>query len=204
MKTAHNESAVAEGRGPGRPRDEEVSKRILDAAEKLLEDVGVTSTTVDAIADLAGASKATVYRWWPNKASVLIDAFRQAVGEELPFPDTGAFEEDIRQQVRTFTSLLMSRKGRLLAAFVRAAQQDPEVKAAFREYWLIPRRAEAKQAMDRHRQRGDMPADMDLDIAIDVLYGPLYYHMLTGYRELSLDYADELVEAALSGLRARK
>jgi hypothetical protein len=69
---------------------------------------------------------------------------------------------------------------------------------------MIPRRAEAKQAMDRHRQRGDMPADMDLDTAIDVLYGPLYYQMLTGYRDLSLEYADELTRAALSGLRARK
>jgi AcrR family transcriptional regulator len=204
MKTEHNESAVAESRGPGRPRDEEVKKRILEAAQKLLEDVGFTSSTVDAIADEAGASKATVYRWWPNKASVLIDAFRQAVGEELPFPNTGVFEEDIRQQVRTFTDLLMSRKGRLLAAVVRAAQEDPEVKAAFREYWLTPRRAEAKQAMDRHRQRGDMPADMDLDTAIDLLYGPLYYQMLTGYRDLSIDYADELTRAALSGLKARK
>jgi len=204
MKPAHNESAVAENRGPGRPRDAEVKKRILEAAQKLLEDVGFTSSTVDAIAEQAGASKATVYRWWPNKASVLIDAFRQAVGEELPFPNTGVFEEDIRQQVRTFTEFLMSRKGRLLAAFVRAAQEDPEVKAAFRDYWLIPRRAEARQAMDRHRQRGDMPADMDLDTAIDVLYGPLYYHMLTGYRDLSLEYADELTQAALSGLKARK
>ena len=204
MKPAHNESAVAENRGPGRPRDAEVKKRILEAAQKLLEDVGFTSSTVDAIAEQAGASKATVYRWWPNKASVLIDAFRQAVGEELPFPNTGVFEEDIRQQVRTFTEFLMSRKGRLLAAFVRAAQEDPEVKAAFRDYWLIPRRSEAKQAMDRHRQRGDMPADMDLDTAIDVLYGPLYYHMLTGYRDLSLEYADELTQAALSGLKARK
>jgi len=204
MKPAHNESAVAENRGPGRPRDAEVKKRILEAAQKLLEDVGFTSSTVDAIAEQAGASKATVYRWWPNKASVLIDAFRQAVGEDLPFPNTGVFEEDIRQQVRTFTEFLMSRKGRLLAAFVRAAQEDPEVKAAFRDYWLIPRRSEAKQAMDRHRQRGDMPADMDLDTAIDVLYGPLYYHMLTGYRDLSLEYADELTQAALSGLKARK
>ena len=204
MKPAHNESTVAENRGPGRPRDAEVKRRILDAAQKLLEDVGFTSSTVDAIADQAGASKATVYRWWPNKASVLIDAFRQAVGQELPFPNTGVFEEDIRQQVRTFTEFLMSRKGRLLAAFVRAAQEDPEVKAAFRDYWLIPRRSEAKQAMDRHRQRGDMPADMELDTAIDVLYGPLYYHMLTGYRDLSLEYADELTQAALSGLKARK
>jgi AcrR family transcriptional regulator len=204
MKPAHNESAVGENRGPGRPRDAEVKRRILDAAQKLLEDVGFSSSTVDAIADEAGASKATVYRWWPNKASVLIDAFRQAVGQELPFPNTGIFEEDIRQQVRTFTEFLMSRKGRLLAAFVRAAQEDPEVKAAFRDYWLTPRRAEAKQAMDRHRQRGDMPGDMDLDTAIDLLYGPLYYQMLTGYRDLTIDYADELTQAALAGLKARK
>ena len=204
MKPAHKEPAVAESRGPGRPRDEEVKRRILEAAEQLLENVGFISATVDAIAERAGASKATVYRWWPNKASVLIDAFRQAVGEELPFPDTGIFEEDLRQQVRLFANLLMSRKGRVLVAVLRAAQQDPEVKSAFREYWLVPRRAEARHAMDRHRRRGDMPADLDLDTAIDLLYGPLYYQMLTGYRELSLEYADEVVRVAISGLRARK
>src|ERR671936_350476 len=93
----------AEARGPGRPRDEEARRRVLDAACGLLEEVGFRSVTVDAIAERAGASKATVYRWWPNKAALLIEAFRDAVSPEFPFADTGSLANDIRTQLCRFS-----------------------------------------------------------------------------------------------------
>ncbi len=76
-------------RGRGRPRDEVARSRILEAALEVLELHGFSNATCDAIAERAGASKATIYRWWPNKAAVLIEALREAVALELPFPDTG-------------------------------------------------------------------------------------------------------------------
>src|ERR1700739_2870432 len=93
-------------RGRGRPRDEVARGRILEAALAVLEEQGFASATCDAIAERAGASKATIYRWWPNKAAVLLEALREAVAQELPFPDTGDVHEDIRLQLRNFIKLV--------------------------------------------------------------------------------------------------
>jgi len=190
------------GRGRGRPRDELARQRILEAALAELEESGFANATIDAIADRAGAGKATVYRWWPNKAAVFIEAFREGVAPDLPFPDTGSFHEDIRTQLQNFTRMLTGRRGRLLAAFVAAAQADPEVADALRSLWIRPRREEAKRALQRNRDRGELRDDVDLDLVLDLFYGPLYYRLLVGQGELALSqsYAERLAEVALDGL----
>src|ERR1700759_655666 len=107
-------------RGPGRPRCEETRPRILTAAAKLLEEVGFSEATTEAIAERAGASKATIYRWWPNKAAVLIEALRERIARESPFPNTGDLRSDIHRQVQNFIDFLNSRRGRILRAFIAA------------------------------------------------------------------------------------
>jgi AcrR family transcriptional regulator len=194
----HTEELATRGRG--RPRDEFVRKRILDAALELLEQVGFASATVEAIAERAGASKATVYRWWPNKAAVFIEAFREAVSPELPFADSGSLRDDIRAQLKNFTRMLTGRRGRILGAFIAAAQDDPEVAEALRSLWIRPRRLDAKQALDRNRKRGELRDDVDLDLVLDLLYGPLYYRLLLGHGPLSPSYAETMAELALDGL----
>src|SRR3954451_23694395 len=106
MSTSIKETEDLVHRGRGRPRDEVAKSRILEAALKLLEEQSFADITTDAIAERAGASKATIYRWWPNKAAVLIEALREAVAQELPFPDTCDLREDIRVQLRNFIKLL--------------------------------------------------------------------------------------------------
>src|SRR3954464_2749807 len=142
MKTTvqHDEGT----RGPGRPRCEETRQRILGAAAELLEEVGFADATMDAIAERAGASKATVYRWWPHKAAVLIEAFRESVIGELPFAVTASLEADLRQQLVQFVLMLCGRKGRAFAGFIAGAQSDPDLAEAFRRLWIHPRREEAK------------------------------------------------------------
>jgi AcrR family transcriptional regulator len=187
-------------KGRGRPRDEEARQRILEAALSILDEVGFAQVTTEAIAERAAASKATIYRWWPNKAAVLIDAFREAVSPELPFPDTGCVRKDFQLQLRSFVKMLTGRRGRIFAAFVGATQNDPEVAAAFRTLWLKPRRDDAKAALARRMERGELRPGVDLDVALDLLYGPIYYRLLTGHGPLTTDYADELADAALRGL----
>jgi AcrR family transcriptional regulator len=191
-------------RGPGRPRNEGCRRRILDSAAHLLETVGFTSATMQAIAERAGASKATIYRWWPNKAAVLIEAFREAVADDLPFTVTGSLEEDIRRQLRQFGKMLTSSRGRAFAAFVAGAQSDPEVAEAFRAMWIAPRRAGAKQSLQRYCESGELPRDLDLDLAIEILYAPLYYRLLTGYGTITPRYVNALTRTILDGLRALK
>lgn len=190
-------------RGRGRPRDEVCRSRILAAALELLEEIGFADITTDAIAERASASKATIYRWWPNKAAVLIEALREAVAQELPFPETGNLKEDLRLQLRNFVKLLTGRRGRIFKAFVAAAQNDPEVAATFEAVWRMPRRSSAKAVLEQHRGK-ELRKDADLDVVLDVLYGPLYYRLLVGQEPLSEEYADSLAELIVGALAPRQ
>ena len=196
----HEEST----RGPGRPRCEVVRHRILEAAAQLLEEVGFANATVDAIAERAGASKATVYRWWPHKPAVLIEAFRESVAGELPFGITGRMEDDLQQQLVQFVTMLRGRKGRAFAAFIAGAQSDADLAEAFRSSWIAPRREEAKVVLQHYIDAGELPRDLDLDLAIELLYAPLYYRLLTGYGPMTDQYAISVARFALAGIRAEK
>jgi AcrR family transcriptional regulator len=190
-------------RGPGRPRCEEARQRILTAAAEILEEVGFAEATVDAIADRAGASKATVYRWWPHKAAVLIEAFRESVAGELPFAITGDLEADLRKQLAQFGAMLRGRKGRAFAGFIAGAQSDPDLAEEFRNSWIHPRREEAKHVLRHYVETGDLPRGIDLDLSIELLYAPLYYRLLTGYGELTDEFAETVARQVLHGLKAR-
>lgn len=176
---------------------------MLSAASDLLQETGFRSVTVDAIAERAGASKATVYRWWPDKASLLIEAFREAVSPEFPFADTGSLAGDIKTQLRRFSRFLQGKRGRLLAAFVVGAQEDREMANALRDYWIRPLRQRGTSVLERYKRNGQLPSTLDLDLIQDMMYAPLYYNLLTGYTPISEAYAEKLTKALLDGLQAR-
>src|SRR3954449_3041954 len=184
----------------GRPRSEVAKNRILKAALETIEELGFVSTTTDIIAERAGASKATIYRWWPTKASLLAEALREAVAEEVPFPETGDLATDIELQLQNFIALLNGRLGRAFKAFVGAAQSDPEVAAAFLEEWVKPRRKEARTVLERYQTQGQIAEDVDLDLVLDLLYGPMYFRLLSGHGALTPDYARKVTGFALNGL----
>src|SRR3954453_22852742 len=202
LTTKRGETSTIRGRG--RPRSEVSRQRILDAALETLQVSGFTSSTTDLIAERAGASKATIYRWWPSKASLLAEALREAVAHEVPFPETGDLATDIELQLQNFIALLSGRLGRAFKAFVGAAQSDPEVAAAFLEEWVKPRRKEAKTVLERYQFEGQIAPDVDLDLILDLLYGPLYFRLLSGYGALTPDYARQVTSFALNGLASQR
>lgn len=110
MPSAERQTTV-NGRSRGRPRDENTRQRVLQAALKLLAEVGYSQVTIEAIAALAKASKATLYRWWPNKVSILIEAFREVASEKLPSPCSGLLREDVHIFMRTLVEVLGGWKG---------------------------------------------------------------------------------------------
>ncbi|MDQ2710626.1 MAG: TetR/AcrR family transcriptional regulator [Acidobacteriota bacterium] len=187
-------------RGRGRPRDEVARSRILDAALEILEETTFDNATTDAIAERAGASKATIYRWWPNKAAVVIEALRDVVAQELPFPDTGNLREDVRIQLQNFVKLLNGRRGRAFRAFIAAAQGDKDVAAAFRSIWIRTRREQTKAVLLRHQEEGRLRRGTDLDSILDLLYGPFYFRLLAGHGPLTPAFADTIAELALAGI----
>ena len=187
----------------GRPRDEVARKRILKAALELMEEGAFAQVTAEAIAERAGAGKATVYRWWPNKAAVIIEAFREAVTPELPFPDTASLRDDLQTQARNFARLLSGSKGKMLRSFIVAARSDPAVAATLRSIWSAPRRKEAKKMLRRKQAQGQLRKDVDLDLVLDALYGPLYYRFLVKNEPPARKYAEALSDLVLTGLVQR-
>jgi len=190
-------------RSPGRPRSERARRAILQAANELLEGEGFAAVTVEAIADRAGVSKATVYRWWPNKAAVVMDGFLSTVSSEVPFPHTGHAREDIRLHMRRLTEAFGGKIGRTVAALIAEGQADAELAEALRSRWLSVRRAEAREILELGIERGELREDFDPEVAVDVLYGPIYYRLLVAHAPLDDEFADALADHIFAGLGAR-
>ena len=146
-------------------------RAILQAANELLESDGFAAVTVEAIAERAGVSKATIYRWWPNRAAVVMDGFLSTVSFEVPFPHTGHAREDIRIHMRRLAEAFSGKMGRTVAALIAEGQTDPELAEALRSRWLSVRRAEAREILELGIERGELRDDIDLEVAVDVLYG---------------------------------
>jgi AcrR family transcriptional regulator len=184
----------------GRTRDEEAKARILEASLEVLEELGYPGVTTEAIAERAGASKSTIYRWWPNKEAVMLEALREAVAQELPFPDTGSLKDDVQIQVHNFVKLLNSTRGRAFKAIIAAAQSDSTVAEAFLSIWVRPRRASARLGIERYEK--ELRPGVDLEVLLDALYAPLYYRLLIGHQPLTIEFADQMMELLWKGLRA--
>ncbi len=189
---------------PGRPRNEAARNRIRDATVSLLEEVGFANLTCDAIALRAGTSKATIYRWWPNKVAVVIDAFVETLAPQLTLQQTDTLEEYVETHLRLFAKGVCGRNGRLLAAIIAAAQNDPEVEAAFLTHWIKPRRALARKALQKFQDEGRLPREFDIEHVLDAMYGPLHFLLMVRHNKLTAAYAEKLAVMLVHGLAPRK
>jgi AcrR family transcriptional regulator len=186
-------------RQPGRPRSEQAHRAIFRSTLKLLRHSSFPDLTIEAIAADANVGKATVYRWWPNKSALVVDAFASSAADELHFPNTGSVYRDISLQMAQFVGILSSQRGKIVAELLGSGQSDPELLEAFRERFLRPRRQEAYKTLQRAIQRGELPAELDLDIVLDTLYGAIYMRFLIRHDELSESYIAEICRLVLGG-----
>ena len=191
-------------RPPGRPRSEQSRQAILRSTLKLLRrDGGFPDLTIEAIAADANVGKATVYRWWPNKAALVADAFSASAEEELQFPDTGSLLNDMSLQMRRLIRIFRSKRGKVVAALLAGGQSDPELLEAFRERFLWPRRRQAYKTLQRGVDRGELPRNSNFDLILDSLYGPIYMRFLIRHDELRENFADEICALVLNGCEPR-
>lgn len=182
-------------------RSSRAHQAVLDAALELFGETGYQRTTVDAIASRAGVSKATIYRWWPGRAAVLLEAFLTEVEDDLAFPDSGSVRQDLVEQLHALSHLLAeTRLGRMAISLLGEAQHDAELAVAFRASWLAPRRAAGRAVLTRAVERGDLRPDLDLEVALDGLYGPIYLRLLFGHGTLERPVIEALVDQVLQGL----
>ena len=193
------EKIIANRRTPGRPRSEDARKAILRSTLRLLQETGFPDLSIEAIAAHADVGKATVYRWWPNKAALVADAFSSSADEELRFPNTGSVRNDVTIQMKHLVRVLRGRRGRIVAALIGGGQSDPELIQAFRDRFMMPRRQEAYETLRRGISRGELPADLNLDLTLDTLYGALYMRFLIRQSGLTEEYVDEVVGLVMDG-----
>lgn len=190
-------------RGRGRRPAAEVRHEILRAAGELLLTEGMSAFTIERVAALAGASRVTLYKWWPSKGALALDGYFDAVGPTLAFPDTGDIAADLTAQLRAFVHLMRdTHAGRVMPELIGHAQTDPELSALLRERYSAPRRALAVEALERAKQRGQLRADVDPEVIVDQLWGACYHRLLIPIPDLPLsdEFAEALVRNLLTGI----
>ena len=203
MSTSKSKKAKTVAKyGRGRPRSPETREKILKAAYEMLNEVGFMDLTIEGVAAKAEVGKPTIYRRWKTKAALVMDAFLEAVNPEIAFPDTGIAKEDFREQMQKIVKLMNSPRGEVLANVIGCGQADEELIKAFRDNWLTPRREDAKRIFQRGVERGELGKDIDVEVAIDALYSPLFYRLLLKHQPLNQNFVDRLVDAVMNGLIA--
>jgi AcrR family transcriptional regulator len=194
---------TTEARGRGRPRSEKAQKAILAAAIELLLEQGLHATSMDAVARRAGVSKATIYRWWPSKELLALDALAtewQVTGPAIT-RDTGSLRGDLLARLRPWLRQLRDKPyGRVVAGLVATAQADAEFAELYLERFVRPRRDAMRPILLRAIDRGEIPRSVDLEIALDLIYGPIYHRMLHGHAPLDERFARNVVDTILAGI----
>ena len=185
---------------PGRPRSEASRTAVLRATSELLHEVGLRAMTTEEIANRSGASKATIYKWWPNKHAVAIDAFLSEMMAESRDPDTGSAREDLAAVVRGLLHFYTGPSGRVFAQLVGEAQADPLIQQELRTNLVDSRRELFRAIWDRGVDRGELRGDVDPDAALDLVIGPALYRLMIGHAPLTDEAAEALVDAAIRGL----
>jgi AcrR family transcriptional regulator len=188
---------------PGRPRSEESRAAVLRATSELLHEVGLRAMTTDEIANRSGASKATIYKWWPNKYAVAIDAFLSELMADSFDPDTGSAREDLTAVVRGIMHFYSGPSGQVFAQLVGEAQSDPLIQKELRTHLVDSRRELFRAIWARGVARGELRDDLDPDAAIDLMIGPALYRRMMGHAPLTQEAADTIIDAAVRGLAIR-
>jgi AcrR family transcriptional regulator len=186
-------------RAVGRPRDERADRAIVAATLELMAEGGVRDLRMDEVADRAGVGRATVYRRYRSKNALVSGAVSTLVSE-IAIPDTGSTRADLLalmgQAIELYSGSLASR---LMPSLVEEARRNPELANTIRNDFLRGRRAALSAVLDRGIRRGDLRRDLDLELALDVLGGAIFYRLLVTGGAIDRRLAEGVVELIMRG-----
>jgi AcrR family transcriptional regulator len=189
----------------------------------LLAEGGLSSVTIEGIAARAGVGKPTIYRSWPNAHAVAMAALMEgsAAGEPVDVPARRAAEPApksndrpaervgsalaaLRAQLHEVARVFSAPLGRSVTLMIAAAEQETELSKAFRNHFILARRNEGRTFLTSAIANGEIRKDVDLDVALDLIYAPVFYRLLMGHAPLSARFTDDVLNAALQGLTPRR
>ncbi len=187
-------------RAPGRPRSEASRKAILSAAYRMLKNQGLAAISTPALAAEAGVSTSTLYRWWPTKEAIALDAFLEVVETQLPFdPKISSPLERIRDHIRNAARFLVSVNGRAWIRLIMATQENEQLRESFLKRLYLHRRQNILLVIDEAIAAGELPFDLNGNVLLDAIYGPLYYRQFMGHEALTEEFAGQVFDAVVAG-----
>lgn len=170
---------------------------------ELGQEIGYANLSMEAVAARAGASKQTIYRRWSSKGALLLDSLL-SLNEPLDYPDTGDLAADLRTQIHAAVDLLGGPPyGPLFYALVGEAQHDRRVAASLNERFIAPQQDKTVARLRAARDQGQLSPGFDLDLAMAILSGPLYFRLLITQEPLTHEYVDRVLDALLAGMMPR-
>lgn len=187
------------GSHAGRPRSEEAHQAILRATLELLGKVGFSGLTVEGVASRAGVGKATIYRRWPSKLPLVVEAFHEL--PQLEDADTGSLADDLRVMLRGYLHLFNETPlAAVLPSLAGERRHNPELSELL-DPVLRQRRRPLVAALERAQARGELSRQLDLDLAADMIVGPIAVRLFFTGRRIQPKLVDPMVEMALEGVR---
>lgn len=178
------------------PRVARSKASIIEATVELLVEGGLADLSVDAIAERAGVSKATIYRHWDTRQQVVMEAL-MALKREEPIPDTGSLRDDLVQMLTSIANHLGTPSASIYSMLCGIAEHDAEL-AEMRRTFSAARRGAMLSLLQRAVERGDLPAELDVELFIGRLVGPLFYVRMTRGETPPPHWPEQLVDAVLA------
>lgn len=189
----------------GRPRSERARRAVLDAACDLFEGGGYPAATIEAIAARSGVAKTTIYRWWPNRPSLVVDLLLQIAATAAPPPAEGGDPlRALRVELQRVAQAMDALPGRLLLSLLGEAQNDSEVREALLKGLFNPRRRATAEVIRHAQEAGLLRKEVPPLVAVDLLFGPLFYRKFVRQEPATKEFVRRVFDAAMVGLGARR
>lgn len=177
-------------------------RKVLDAAGDLIDRVSYRSVTIDAVARASGVSKSTIYRHWPSRQVLVLEAYTLKTNRSTVVPDTGDALRDLRHYVTALVACLGPRDhaASTVTGLIADALADEAFAALYRATLLRERRHLFLAILVRGQQRGQIRADLDLETVVDALYGAIHHRLLVSGQPTDLPFVDGLIDLVARGL----
>ncbi|MCB1556368.1 MAG: TetR/AcrR family transcriptional regulator [Alphaproteobacteria bacterium] len=186
----------------GRPRSEKARKKILEATRRLLTHMSMDELSIEAIAKKAKVGKTTIYRWWPNKAAVAMEAFLDQPGLANVLPSNAPPAAMIKHQLESLIRQLRGQNGKIIAGIIAESQSSEEILELMYESFLKDRVGTLYAQFAKGQESGAFNPEIDADIAIDMMMGPLFLRVLSGENAIDDSFAAQFPRQALLALAA--
>lgn len=184
-------------RSNGRPRSEKSMQAILDTTNKMLLMTSVRDISIESVAKKAGVGKTTIYRWWPNKVALVLDAIAAPMNS-LPAPVSGGKPKDLlEKQLERFARICRGRGGKVIAEVYAESQGNAETQALFFEKFMVQHEEILASILEQGKTSGDFRATLNTALTVDMIYGAFFYQLMSNPNPLDQNFANEIILEAL-------